>query len=583
MSEKLDTILQDASSSHDARRKSLQALLLRFLLSRGPVTIAEILQRYPLDRHETENILIELAQSGAIYRGRLTQDAGEEQWCDRRNFEQLYRRAIQERRRAFAPKSAENFLPFLWRWHGLGQLQSAAQLSPLMQRLRGLFLPLHFLEREILRARIPANLFPQLFAACHLQLASLCQQGELVWRLYQEDKGHARLVQFFWRGEGHLFYTREQLAERAAQLSAPAQTVRGFLQENGASFFRDLVAGSGLPKTPLVEALAELAWQGLVTNDSLQVLHELSEHGVPRLKENAAPDAKTPTSFETAAKSSTDLQEFLETSIPEWRKRGQSWRRRQYSRRREELRRDMKQLPQLSEGRWSLMESFAIFGKPTTNEISAGRELALRQARLLLERYGILVKEWYRRESDLQPWYHLFQNLKQMEWRSEVRRGYFVEGLSGVQFALPHALEMLAATAAEKNLSEPILLNVLDPAVPYGSGVNLPLRDTAGNPLALVRQASNHLICVHAQPVIYAENYGSRLWSLAGAADEQLATALAVLRQFLQLPESLRPRKRIEIESWNGAPVSTTPAAAWLQQYGFEKEEQKLVLWPSGL
>ena len=564
------------SPTNDPRREKLRALLIRFLQTRGPITVSGILQRYPLDRQVTEDVLAELARAGAIYRGQLTAGADEEQWCDRRNFEQLYRRAIQERRRAFAPQPAENFLRFLWRWHGIGQLQSPAPLAPLLQRLRGLFLSLHFLEREILRARLAPTNFTQNFAPCHLQLASLCQQGELIWRMYQEDKGHARLVQFFGRGEGHLFYSRAQLEPQIAALSAPAKTVREFLKENGASFFRDLAAGVSLPKTPLLEALAELAWHGLATNDSLQVSNELAEHGMPRpaeteastLESSAIPATPPPTS---------ELQEFLADSLPEWRKRSQNWRRRQYSRRREEYRRELKQMPPLSEGRWSLAESFAIFGKPDSTE----RHLAQSQAMLLLERYGILVKEWYRRETGLLPWYAIFQALKQMEWRGEVRRGYFVEGLSGVQFALPHALEMFATNNAAQNFSVPVMLSVPDPAVPFGSGVNLALRDFAGNSLALVRQASNHLIFIDARPMIYAENYGARLRSLAGATDEQLAAALGCLRQFLLLPEPLRPRKRIEVETWNDAPIVNTPAAAWLQQHGFEKEVQRMVLWPS--
>jgi ATP-dependent Lhr-like helicase len=574
-------VSSSSPSTDDARHEKLRVLLQRFLQTRGPVTIAEILQRYPLDRQATADALAELARAGAVYHGQLTAGASEEQWCDRRNFEQLYRRAIQQRRHAFAPQPAEHFLRFLWRWHGIGQLQNPAQLAPLLQRLRGLFLPLHFLEREILCARLaPTQLAPN-YASCHLQLASLCQQGELIWRLYQENKGHARLVQFYRCGEGHLFYSREQLESEITALSAPAKTVREFLKENGASFFRDLAAGSGLPKTPLLEALAELAWRGLVTNDSLQVLNELAEHGTPRPAESAEGEAMARESFveSTSHVDTNGLQEHLEAALPEWRKRSQSWRRRQYSRRREEYRRDLKPLPPLSEGRWSLAESFAIFGKPD----SAERHLAQRQAMLLLERYGILVKEWYRREVGLLPWYAIFQALKQMEWRGEVRRGYFVEGLSGVQFALPHALEMFATNNAAQNFSAPVMLNALDPAVPFGSGVNLPLRDFAGHALTLMRQASNHLIFMEARPIIYAENYGARLRSLTGATDEQLAAGLGCLRQFLLLPEPLRPRKRIEVETWNDAPIVDTPAAAWLQQHGFEKEMHKLALWPSGL
>jgi ATP-dependent Lhr-like helicase len=560
-------------SMNGSRQEKLRPLLLHFLQTRGPVTIAEILQRYPLDRQETEEMLNEMAKAGTVYRGQLTTGVGEEQWCDRRNFEQLYRRAIQERRRAFAPQPAEHFLRFLWRWHGIGQLQSSAQLLPLVQRLRGLFLPLNFFEREILRARIPPSQFNKHFAPCYSQFVSLCQQGEVIWRLYQEDKGHARVAQFFLPGEGYLFYSREQLAAQTTEVSAPAKTVREFLKENGASFFRDLAVGTNLPKTQIVEAIAELAWCGLVTNDSLQIFNELAEHGIPRPAASSVSEAELPAASTTRTNTS-NLQEFLEGAIPEWRKRGQNWRRRQYSRRREEYRRELKPAPQLSEGRWSLVESLAIFGKPHQN-------LAQQQALLLLERYGILVKEWYRRETGLLPWHVIFQALKQMEWRGEVRRGYFVEGLSGVQFALPHALEMFAANASQQNFAGPQMLSVLDPAVPYGSGVNFSLRDFAGETLSLVRQAGNHLLFVDAKPAVYAENYGARLWSLSDATEEQLAASLVCLRQFLLFPEPLRPRKRIEVETWNGAPVVSTPATAWLQQHGFEKEENQMALWPS--
>jgi ATP-dependent Lhr-like helicase len=567
-------------SPDDSPRERRRTLLRRFLQSRGPVTIDDILQRYQIPRQEVEELLDALAEAGAIYHGHLTQNATEEQWCDRRNFEQLYRRAIQERRRAFAPKPAENFLRFLWRWHGIGQLQNPAQLLPLLQRLRGLFLPLNFLEREILRARIPSAQFAQSFATCNLQLASLCQQGELIWRLYQEEAGHAKLAQFFLRGEGHLFYSRDQLAEQANQLSAPAKTVREFLRENGASFFRDLVAGSELSKAHLADGLAELAWRGLVTNDSLLMLQELAEHGAPRSTEAVPPEIESQPQLETTT---GGLQEFLDAKLPEWRKRSQS-RWRQYTRRREDLRRELKKLPQLNEGRWSLVESFAIYGKPQSAPMNVEtRNLAQQQAYLLLERYGILVKEWYRRENGLLPWYAIFQALKQMEWRGEVRRGYFVEGLSGVQFALPQAVEMLAASEVQTIPTGPAMLSVLDPAVPFGSGVNLLLMDFDGKPLPLVRQAGNHLLFVEAKPMVYAENYGSRLWRLAGATEEQLGAALACLRQFLLLPEPLRPRKRIEVETWNGAPIVATPAAQWLQRHGFEKEEEKMVLWPSRL
>jgi ATP-dependent Lhr-like helicase len=96
------------------------------------------------------------------------------------------------------------------------------------------------------------------------------------------------------------------------------------------------------------------------------------------------------------------------------------------------------------------------------------------QARLLLHRYGILVKEWYRRENGLLPWYQIFQALKRLEWQGEIRRGYFISGLSGVQFALPEAVELLDKinrTPVSGDTSA-LLISTLDPAWPCGGGMD---------------------------------------------------------------------------------------------------------------
>jgi ATP-dependent Lhr-like helicase len=227
----------------------------------------------------------------------------------------------------------------------------------------------------------------------------------------------------------------------------------------------------------------------------------------------------------------------------------------------------------LIEGRWSLIESPAILGK----EMPAS-ELARRQALLLLERHGVLVKEWHRREENLLPWFAIFQELKRMEWRGEVRRGYFVNGLSGVQFALPRAAEMLSNPSPTSGKA--VMLSMADPANPFGAAA-LPLHDAAGNRMEIARQAGNHLLLVGAKPVVYSESFGTRLWQLAGAQEQEVQSSLLLLKQFLQLPEVLRPRKRIEVEMWNGAAVTQTAAADWLQQHGFEVEVDRMVLWPS--
>ena len=73
------------------------------------------------------------------------------------------------------------------------------------------------------------------------------------------------------------------------------------------------------------------------------------------------------------------------------------------------------------------------------------------------------MKECYRRESGLLPWYEIFQVLKRLEWQGEIRRGYFIAGLSGVQFALPEAVEALRATRRLSDDEPVVVLAATDP------------------------------------------------------------------------------------------------------------------------
>ncbi len=69
--------------------------------------------------------------------------------------------------------------------------------------------------------------------------------------------------------------------------------------------------------------------------------------------------------------------------------------------------------------------------------------LALLSARLLLRRYGVVARELAIMDSGLPPWRVLYEVLTRLELAGEVRRGYFAEGLSGAQFALPEAVDQL--------------------------------------------------------------------------------------------------------------------------------------------
>ena len=111
-------------------------------------------------------------------------------------------------------------------------------------------------------------------------------------------------------------------------------------------------------------------------------------------------------------------------------------------------------------------------------------EVAARQARQLLARYGVVTHESLDSEIGAWDWGIIYPELQRLEMRGEVRRGYFVRGLPGVQFALPEVVEQLRAGATKaKDDEEPVvLLNACDPANLYGPAGEL--RTAAGEPFA---------------------------------------------------------------------------------------------------
>jgi ATP-dependent Lhr-like helicase len=243
------------------------------------------------------------------------------------------------------------------------------------------------------------------------------------------------------------------------------------------------------------------------------------------------------------------------------------------------IRQKVNQQLQIKSGRWFLTSSFAVIGKTLDHS-----EQVEKQARLLLHRHGILVKEWYRHEQGFLPWYEIFQVLKRLEWQGEIRRGYFIKGLSGIQFALPQAVELLEQIETiAPNSFTPTMINTADPALPLGGQVDWDLYNCFNEKLPVVRSSGNHIIFIDGHPVCYCENYASRIHMLKSYNKEMIGDIIIQIKSWFMLPDYLRPRKRIEIESINGNVAMGSDLAMEFISQGFEKEVNKLVLWPSGV
>jgi ATP-dependent Lhr-like helicase len=384
-----------------------------------------------------------------------------------------------------------------------------------LHRLEGLPLPAELWEQTILPARIEGYQ-PRWLDE---QIAT----GEWAWVCQNDaDSGPGLLA----------FWSRDQLGQlpppvwtEAPALDIPAERVLHALRGRGASFVTDLARETSLAPSAVRAALWVLLRRGLVTNDQFDVIRRGDASGDGTvLPPRRAPMSRFP-------------------------RRGAAGPRHRIA----------------PEGRWSLIPWGQT--EPETHAVFL--------ASLLLRRYGIAARELALLDPWMLPWRVLYEVLSRMEMAGTIRRGYFVEGLSGAQFALPEAAQRLQDLDLPSTAAAPVvLLHSLDPANLYGSGapLDVPLLDGGTRPLA--RRAGNWLIQRAGRPVLIIEQQGKRLTALPSASRDDVAAAVA------RLPDILGgDRHKLTVEEWNGQPVTATDGRELLEAAGFVRDYQHMTLY----
>lgn len=176
-----------------------------------------------------------------------------------------------------------------------------------------------------------------------------------------------------------------------------------------------------------------------------------------------------------------------------------------------------------------------------------------------------------------------------MEMRGEIRRGYFVEGLSGMQFALPDAVRMLdEIKSTNQNNELPVVLNACDPANPYGVGIDVPLAElnvestvkvdstfTNINP-RISRLAGNYIIFTNGEPIVWIENFGLRIFFLSNSKREPTTEMDSITQALLQFINHIRvsypERVDIVIEYCNNLRPSESDYSEVLRSLGFYRD-----------
>jgi ATP-dependent Lhr-like helicase len=525
-------------------------ILRRFLRHAGPVTRADILARYPFPPDWLDDALARLLAEREI-----VVSPPPDHYLDRHLFEQIQRRTLALLRREVQAVPVVTYAAFLLDWQGLragrtaGASASSGSLTGVLEQLRGVALPGVAWERDILPARLP-RFQPD-------DLAALCESGAWVWAASGQDPRRAD-VRFFPRGEDWLFLPPPD----EQPVSELAGRVLAFLKEEGASFLSDLQGGLGLKPAELRPAVIELTLAGLITNDALDGLHAL-------LAYRGEPTGEHPPLSALEAELAARLGPRRPAGLTS------AARYRAAKRRAAQLARDLDDAggAEIWRGRWAPLHRAGVLGPPRADD---ERSAAL--ARILLARYGIVTREVAEREGPPWAWESLYPILQRMELRGEARRGYFVAGLSGLQYALPDAVERLRAVAgaianAEGGMQDadaPTVLCAVDPALLYSGAL-------PGFTRPLARIPSTHIVLWRGQPILIAEENGERLAMAAGLAGDLAQRALAA---YLARPNAPR---RLAVTQWDDAPILGSAGQPILQQLGFTRTPAGMERWGDGL
>lgn len=423
--EHCERVRQLLTSGEDS---TCDAVVLGWMESIGPTTTVGLAERLHLPVPAIDAAMVRLEGQGQVLRGQfrhisalspqssVLSNPGPPEWCHRRLLARIHRLTIGILRKEVEPVTASDFMRFLMQWQYVvpGSRQHGdAGLMEVIKQLAGFEAAASAWEPRLLRTRM-AKYEPEL-------LDQLCLSGVVSWgRLSPHPKLAAggemegrcitptsiAPISIFPREECDWLFAALHRDVAAvgpnpfALLSSVAQDLRRALQQQGASFFTDLVRITNHLSSEVEQGLWELVAAGLVTADGFDNLRALMD---PH------------------------------------RRRAEG---------RERARR-----PRHAAGRWSLLRS-AESGHLTAVS------LCERTARHLLRRYGVVFRDVLARESIALSWRDLLVQYRRMEMAGEVRGGRFVSGFTGEQFALPEAVEGLRALRKSGNLSAEVEVKI---------------------------------------------------------------------------------------------------------------------------
>ncbi|SNS37111.1 ATP dependent helicase, Lhr family [Granulicella rosea] len=484
-------------------------LVRRYARTHGPFTTPEVATRFGLPLASTEAILNRLVQAGRIVEGGFRPGGQHREWCDNEVLRTIRRKSLARLRKEVEPVEQRTLARLFTRWQGVVQPRRGLDaLLDVIENLQGAPLPASILETEILPARI-LNYKPA-------DLDTLIAAGEVMWCGLDpigERDGRVAL------------YLSDKLTSLWPVMPAPAidgekeRKIVAYLQANGASFFQQLHdgVGGGYPGET-IDAIWNLVWRGLLTNDALHALRAYCE--------------RASTSAKPARKVHNQQAGF----------------------------RSRRTTPPTAQGRWALQ---ATAFEPGRNATAWSHAIAQQ----LLTRYGVVFRETAHAENLSGGFSAIYDVMKALEESGKIRRGYFAADLGATQFAMPAAVDLLRSlrVASDPEKVEMLQLAATDPANPYGALLRWPA--AADSTSSLTRSVGARVVLADGALMAYLRRGNPNVQVFLPEEEPMRSQSAKVLAEFFVAQS--QAQGGMLIVSVNGVPVHEHWWARTLLEAGF--------------
>ena len=539
--------------------RAVAQLLARWARTRGPFPADAPQRAFGLAPAVARGALEQLTAERILAQGEFTPGREGEEWVDAEVLRRIRRASLAASRREIAPVPGPVYARFLGQWQHLvgrradgrrerGTWSGHEGLLSVVDQLAGVSLPLSAWESQVLPARLP-EMTPALLDAAFAS-------WELVWT------GHGRLgaddgwIRLHLADALPLGLDAEQLEEAASALvegSLAARLLELLRTTPGALRHGEILTaladgGEAARPQDLHEALWDLAFTGLVTNDSFEALRSYGRGPAP------APSARTTGRSRTlgrrgAARLSAAMMRQGASSPSEL------------------------VTGPVGAGRWS-----AVRVEPVD---PAARSAAL--ATLLLDRHGVVTRGAMDVEDVPGGFAGVYRVLSVLEENGSCRRGYFVDGLGASQFAPAEAVDLLRdrdreaeaareAATRDGTAADPsgggvaVALAATDPANPYGAALPwpaLPIAPPEGATVRPARRAGALVLLVDGHVQAFVDRGGKHLlwWADDAATPEVAAQLVRAIAEDSRLPQ-------LRIERIGGHGIDAEPVAAIAEELG---------------